>query len=93
VIVLGCAHRGTVNIVEYARKKLGKKITAIIGGTHLHDADPGHYSFVLDYLKELELKLFAPAHCTGLERIMDLKRHFNAITQPAFCGMEYELAD
>jgi 7,8-dihydropterin-6-yl-methyl-4-(beta-D-ribofuranosyl)aminobenzene 5'-phosphate synthase len=94
VVVLGCAHRGIVNILTYVKKMLNKNIRAIIGGTHLHDASPIQIEFVRSYIKELiqkdRVELFAPAHCTGINTIMDLCAEFKDITKPAFCGTVFE---
>jgi 7,8-dihydropterin-6-yl-methyl-4-(beta-D-ribofuranosyl)aminobenzene 5'-phosphate synthase len=94
VVVFGCAHRGIVNILTYVKKMFKKNIRAIIGGTHLHDTSQGQLEYVKCYLKELIQKegveLFAPAHCTGINTIMDLCAEFKDITKPAFCGAIFE---
>ncbi len=94
VVVLGCAHRGIVNILTYAKKTLNKNIRAVIGGTHLHDASKTQIAFAGSYLKELfqndGVELFAPAHCTGINTIIDFCAEFKDITKPAFCGTVFE---
>jgi 7,8-dihydropterin-6-yl-methyl-4-(beta-D-ribofuranosyl)aminobenzene 5'-phosphate synthase len=35
VVIAGCAHSGILNICNYIKKTMGKKIKAIIGGTHM----------------------------------------------------------
>ncbi len=94
VIVLGCAHRGIVNILTYAKKKLNKKIRAVIGGTHLHDAQKTQIEFAGSYLRELfqndGVELFAPAHCTGINTIIDFCYEFKEFAKPAFCGTVFE---
>jgi 7,8-dihydropterin-6-yl-methyl-4-(beta-D-ribofuranosyl)aminobenzene 5'-phosphate synthase len=94
VVVLGCAHRGIVNILTYAKKKLNKKIRAVIGGTHLHGAPKEQIEFAGSYLKELfendGVELFAPAHCTGIDTIIDFCTEFKDIAKPAFCGAVFE---
>ncbi len=94
VVVMGCAHRGMVNIVTYAKKMLKKNIRAIIGGTHLHDTSQVQLEFVRSFLKKIikedGVELFAPAHCTGINTIHDLCTEFKDITKPAFCGSVFE---
>jgi len=94
VVILGCAHRGMVNILTYAKKILKKRIRAVIGGTHLHDADIGQINAVTDFLRDFfkdeQTELFAPAHCTGFATIASLARDFKEITKPAFCGTVFE---
>jgi len=67
VVLLGCAHAGVVNIVEYARQVTStEKVAAVIGGTHLGPATPAQLEATIDYLKGLDLTLLAANHCTGL---------------------------
>jgi 7,8-dihydropterin-6-yl-methyl-4-(beta-D-ribofuranosyl)aminobenzene 5'-phosphate synthase len=94
IVILGCAHRGIVNILAYAKKMLKKNIRAIIGGTHLHDTTQIQLEFVKSFLEELiqndGVELFAPAHCTGINTIADFCTEFKDITKPAFCGSVFE---
>lgn len=76
VVIFGCAHRGIVNILNYVKKTFNKKIHAIIGGTHLYEAKEDHFNFVIDFLKNEDLKIIAPCHCTGMKRIVDLYNAF-----------------
>lgn len=91
ILIVGCAHNGIVNIVSHTKKILNKKVKAIIGGTHLKDAKDEHFDFVVNFLKEQDLELIAPGHCTGLDKINKLKDIFFDITTPSFCGQEYKL--
>ena len=94
VVVLGCAHRGIVNILTCVKKTLKKRIRAIIGGTHLHDADAEQIDsvkiFLRKFLKEEQTEIFAPGHCTGFSNIAMLASEFKKIAQPAFCGAKFE---
>jgi 7,8-dihydropterin-6-yl-methyl-4-(beta-D-ribofuranosyl)aminobenzene 5'-phosphate synthase len=94
VVVLGCGHRGIVNILTYINKKIDKKIYAVIGGTHLHNASPEHLNFILTSLrtlfKENETKLFAVSHCTGIDIYNEFTREFKDITHYASAGMTFE---
>lgn len=91
VVIFGCAHRGMVNILTYVKKVLGKKIYAIMGGTHLFDAKPEHIGFVKQFLRKESIQLFAPAHCTGIEKIIEFTKDFPEITKPAYCGTVFEI--
>ncbi|MDO9542240.1 MAG: MBL fold metallo-hydrolase [Kiritimatiellia bacterium] len=95
VVILGCAHRGMVNILTFVKKKLNKKIRAVIGGTHLHDADAKQIDAVINFMfkffKKEQTELFAPCHCTGFPTIARLAKEFREITKPAFCGTVFEL--
>lgn len=77
VVILGCAHSGPVNILNYISEKLPKeKIIGIIGGTHLAEANLERMDETVNKFKELNLDFIAPAHCTGFERTFELKRIF-----------------
>lgn len=77
VIVLGCAHAGLVNIVEYARTVTGiDKIYGIIGGTHLGPASIEQQEATIEFIKNLDLECLAPNHCTGLPMMSRLANIF-----------------
>ncbi|MDD3280952.1 MAG: MBL fold metallo-hydrolase [Bacteroidales bacterium] len=66
VIVVGCAHAGICNIVEYAMKITRiNKIEAVIGGFHLKKKDEQTLQ-AIEYLKNINVKKIYPAHCTEL---------------------------
>jgi len=90
VVILGCAHRGMMNILSYIKKKLKKNIHAVIGGTHLFGAKKDHLEFVKDFIRKEDIKLFAPSHCTGIDKIMEFSRELPDVTKPAFCGTIFE---
>lgn len=94
IVVMGCGHRGIVNILNYVKKMFKKNIRAIIGGMHLHDTSQEQLEFVKCYLKELirldGIELFAPAHCTGIHTIIDFCAEFKDVAKPAFCGSVFE---
>lgn len=89
IVLLGCAHRGIVNIMDYARASLGKRIRAVIGGTHLFGATQRQFDFVADALERADIDVIAPGHCTGPNRIFDLKMRFPDRVDPAFCGTQF----
>jgi 7,8-dihydropterin-6-yl-methyl-4-(beta-D-ribofuranosyl)aminobenzene 5'-phosphate synthase len=68
VILSGCAHPGIVNIVKRAQQVSGiPKVHAVIGGFHISSKSEGAY--LTDFLRELDVKLVSPCHCTGVEAI------------------------
>lgn len=91
VILLGCAHAGLVNIVEYAREVTGvSKVRAIVGGTHLGPASVEQQDKTIEYLHTLNLSCFAPNHCTGLPLLTRLAQEFPAIFTWASAGSTLE---
>lgn len=91
VILTGCAHRGIVNIMTYAKQKLQKKVHALIGGTHLVKASEERMNQTVKALQEEEVDIIAPAHCTHFDNIVKLKTIFGPKFIPAFCGTEFKI--
>ena len=65
VVILGCAHAGVVNTLDYIRAVTHKPIHAVIGGTHLVNASPQRIAQTITALRDMNLQIIAPAHCTG----------------------------
>lgn len=77
ILVLGCAHAGLVNIIEYVTKKFsGEKIHAVLGGTHLGFAGDHQFEETLKVLDRLEIDKIGVSHCTGLAKAAQLSAHF-----------------
>lgn len=77
VVLLGCAHAGLVNTVEYIRSRLGhQRIHAIIGGTHLGPAGDEQFAATVDYLLRLDFDRLGVSHCTGQVRAAQLHARF-----------------
>lgn len=77
VILLGCAHAGLINTVEWFRYKLEQpRIHAIIGGTHLGPASDEQFAATVEYLAKLEFDRLGVSHCTGQIRSAQLHAKF-----------------
>ena len=77
VIVLGCAHRGMVNIIRHARTLMGmEKIHMVLGGTHLGPASAVQVKATIQALKEMKIDWLGVSHCTGLEVAAGLRAAF-----------------
>jgi 7,8-dihydropterin-6-yl-methyl-4-(beta-D-ribofuranosyl)aminobenzene 5'-phosphate synthase len=69
LIVLGCAHAGMINIIEYAMEKTGRdRIHAIIGGTHLGFSDDEQFEGTVKAVERYAIDRIGVSHCTGLPR-------------------------
>lgn len=73
LVLLGCSHPGVVNIIDTIRKRTGRKIYGIIGGTHLIEADETQIDKTIDYLKSLDIQLIGVSHCTGKKALEKFK--------------------
>ena len=77
VILLGCAHSGLINTVEWFRQHLGqRRIHAIVGGTHLGPASDEQFSATVEYLAQLDFDRLGVSHCTGQIRSAQLYAKF-----------------
>ena len=76
-IILGCAHAGIINIINYAIEKTGKShIHAVIGGTHLWPVTEEQREKSIKALKEFDMDRIGVSHCTGLKPAMRLAQEF-----------------
>lgn len=75
-VVTGCGHSGIVNTLEHARKTTSAKaIYGIMGGFHLKDINP-QLEETVNYLKENNVRIILPAHCTTLPAMSYFYNHF-----------------
>lgn len=69
IVVLGCAHAGLVNIIEYVTQQFPEKnIYAVVGGTHLGFADNDQFEETLRVLDQYQIEKVGVSHCTGLPK-------------------------
>ncbi len=65
VLIVGCSHVGIVNIMETVRERTGLPIYAVMGGTHLVEADEQRILKTLEAFERIEVQEIAVSHCTG----------------------------
>ncbi len=76
IIVLGCAHAGMVNILNYVTTQLGKeRIFAVIGGTHLGFSSDLQFDETLKVIAKYNIEHLGVSHCTGLQKASLLHAH------------------
>ena len=77
VLLLGCAHSGMINILEYIFEKTGRdQVYAILGGTHLDFASPLQVEETIAALKKYKVEHIGVSHCTGLKAASRLSTEF-----------------
>ncbi|HIE11347.1 MAG TPA: MBL fold metallo-hydrolase [Kiritimatiellae bacterium] len=91
VVVLGCAHAGVVNTVAYVRELAGSPVNAVIGGMHLGSASAERIEATCDYLRELDLRLVVPCHCTGAAAVRRMSRHLPGRVRRGHAGLVLDL--
>jgi 7,8-dihydropterin-6-yl-methyl-4-(beta-D-ribofuranosyl)aminobenzene 5'-phosphate synthase len=66
VVVLGCAHSGVINTLEYISNLTSRnKIYAVIGGMHLLNASKERIERTITVFREYNIQKVGVAHCTG----------------------------
>lgn len=64
-LITGCSHPGMMNILDTVRKRTGKNIYAVIGGTHLSEANDARIVDTLSHLRTAGVEIAALCHCSG----------------------------
>jgi len=78
VAVLGCAHSGVVNTLDYISNLTSRnKIYAVIGGMHLLKASRKRIANTIKAFKKYEIQKIVPLHCTGRKAMEDFKNAFS----------------
>jgi 7,8-dihydropterin-6-yl-methyl-4-(beta-D-ribofuranosyl)aminobenzene 5'-phosphate synthase len=77
VVVLGCAHAGVINTLRYVQKLTNtRRIHAVLGGMHLPHASTHRIDATLAALREFNIAVLAPMHCTGTAATEKLRQTF-----------------
>ncbi|MGB8690269.1 MAG: MBL fold metallo-hydrolase [Microcoleus sp.] len=70
VVVLGCAHAGVINTLNYITQLTEKeKIYAVIGGMHLLNASSDRLQATAETLTKYDVQIIGANHCTGMTAI------------------------
>ena len=76
VVIVGCSHVGVVNILITISERVKIPIYAVIGGTHLMEADQRRIRETIDALENMQIQFVAVSHCTGEEGIRWISQEF-----------------
>ncbi|MFP5213678.1 MAG: MBL fold metallo-hydrolase, partial [Acidobacteriota bacterium] len=77
VVVLGCAHAGTINVLDHLIEKTGEdRVRAVLGGTHLGFSSDDQLDETIAALKRYRVHTLAVSHCTGQKPIARLAAEF-----------------
>jgi 7,8-dihydropterin-6-yl-methyl-4-(beta-D-ribofuranosyl)aminobenzene 5'-phosphate synthase len=91
VILLGCGHAGIVNTMLRVRELTdGAPIHAVVGGMHLASASQDRLHQTVKALRAMDVKLIAPAHCTGPRAQARLASEFPDRWKPCHVGLRLE---
>lgn len=79
-VLLGCAHAGLPNILQYASSTFGiREFHTVLGGTHLSGVAPSDYPMWMQELSRFQVKHWRPCHCTGFKAAAALARTFDDV--------------
>ena len=95
VVLLGCAHAGVINTLQYIRQLTDNKPThALMGGMHLMNASRERIHRTVESLEQFGIDLLAPAHCTGAIATTELCTAFANTCMPCAVGttMEFKVS-
>ena len=77
-VVLGCAHAGLINILEYALARTGAaRVHTVIGGTHLAPAGDDQVDATIAALRRYDIARLGVSHCTGSRAALRLANAFD----------------
>lgn len=87
LLLLGCAHAGVVNTLDYVEQMMsGRKTGEVMGGFHLGSASEERIERTIARLRAANLTCLAPMHCTGWPATPKLWRAFPEIIRSAGVG-------
>lgn len=65
IVIVGCSHPGILNMLCHIEKRFNESIYAVLGGTHLVEADEQRVNVTLDKLLEIGIQFIGLSHCSG----------------------------
>lgn len=90
VVILGCAHSGAINTLQYIRSKTGDlPIHHVMGGMHLLNASKDRIQSTIAELRRLDIEWISPCHCTGLPATLALHNAFGDRFKACSVGEEF----
>lgn len=76
VLIAGCSHVGVCNILQAVKSRVDEPIYAVLGGTHLMEADEERLKKTMEIFHRLGVQCVAVSHCTGEQGIALAKETF-----------------
>lgn len=88
VVLLGCSHPGVRNMLDHVKAQLKRPIYAVLGGTHLVEANAQRTAASVEYLLHEVSGPIGVSHCSGKAAMEQLKaatpRYFHNKTGSVF---------
>lgn len=87
IILVGCGHSGSVNLVTQVRAEIqDAPPLALMGGLHLFNASDTTLAWTADKLKELGVQHLMAGHCTGVYPMQYLQQALGLTRKTAVIG-------
>ncbi len=94
VVITGCGHSGLINTLSYAQELTGNsRIAAVVGGLHLFRASGERIRATTESLRNFEIELIAPCHCTGFDATGALQQEFGRTVVALRAGLTLRIAE
>lgn len=87
IVLLGCGHSGSVNLLEQVRREIqDHSIHALMGGMHLYAATDDTLRWTSDKLNGIGIQHLMAGHCTGIEPMFRLREGLGLDRESAVVG-------
>jgi 7,8-dihydropterin-6-yl-methyl-4-(beta-D-ribofuranosyl)aminobenzene 5'-phosphate synthase len=67
IFLVGCSHPGILNMISTVKSRFSEPLIAIMGGTHLVEADAPRLKVAVGDINQLPLEALGLSHCTGAD--------------------------
>jgi 7,8-dihydropterin-6-yl-methyl-4-(beta-D-ribofuranosyl)aminobenzene 5'-phosphate synthase len=92
VVFSACSHAGLVNVLMHARSVFPQvALYGVIGGLHLSGATEKIIPQTIADLRQFDLKLIAPGHCTGWRALSAMSNVFGDELVPLAVGKRFRI--
>jgi len=93
-VITGCGHSGLINTLSYAQELTGdSRIAAVVGGLHLFRASAERIQATTENLRNFEVQMLAPCHCTGFHATGALQHDFGSHVVALRAGLTVRICE
>lgn len=90
VVFTACSHAGVVNVLKHAQSCLPEwPLYGVLGGFHLSGTNERVIPDTVEAMREFDLSVIAPGHCTGWRATAALASAFGDAVAPSTVGKLY----
>ncbi len=69
IVLVGCSHPGILNMLETVQANFTSPLYALLGGTHLVEADRDRTLLSINAFQEMGIEVMGINHCTGAQAV------------------------